>query len=472
MLANRVREYTATVGTGDVALMGAMAGYVRFADGFAVGESLLYVIEDGDNYEIGTGTLAASDMLARTQVAETLVAGVLVRQGAAPIALSGNATISCAATAEYLAELGEKVDLISEKTLGAGVTVEGVLMRNSDLLTSGGISLESELNIIHGALRMGGSTVIDNNRNFLGGRVFAVDGNIVSPAIASQASPGSGLYFPFLDAMSVALGGFERWQFSLNELVGINGKTIRRGIGNGELFLSGGDASNTGGNLVLYGGTHATNAGDIVVRSGSTNILVWDESAAIWNFHANNVNGVKSVVRGMDSAFLTMSGGSNTNLGANLLLYGEASNSLVFRINTNTVLGYTDSFGIWNFADKAIDHLSELHMSQGIVCNNTSTDSLVISGSDSRGTGGNAIFYGANHASKANDIELRQGTAVCMHYDCSLGLFDFQNNKLAVGGTVQFGGLPEFADNDAAGAGGLVPGDLYRTSAGVLMTKI
>lgn len=80
MLANRVREYSTTIGTGDITLSGALAGHVPFADAFSVGENVIYVVEDGDDYEIGTGTLVAAGTLERTTVEETLVAGTLINR--------------------------------------------------------------------------------------------------------------------------------------------------------------------------------------------------------------------------------------------------------------------------------------------------------------------------------------------------------------------------------------------------------
>jgi len=133
MLANRVREYTVTTGTGDIALGGAMAGHIRFGDAFAVGEAVIYVIEDGDNYEIGTGTYGALNALARTSVSETLQAGVLTRTGALPITLSGQARIYCAATAEFLLSPTEAADIITEVTPAAGVTVDGVLLKDGSI---------------------------------------------------------------------------------------------------------------------------------------------------------------------------------------------------------------------------------------------------------------------------------------------------------------------------------------------------
>jgi len=138
MLANRVREFSITVGTGDITLGGAIAGHVRFSDAFAVGESVIYVVEDGDNYEIGTGTYGAGNMLVRASISETLEAGVLTRTGALPIALTGQAKIYSAVTAEFLLDPTETADVITEATAGAGVTVDDVLLKDGTVTAGAG----------------------------------------------------------------------------------------------------------------------------------------------------------------------------------------------------------------------------------------------------------------------------------------------------------------------------------------------
>lgn len=131
MLANRVRELTTTTGTGDLTLAGALAGHIRFADAFSAGDAVTYVIEDGDNYEIGNGIFTLAGQVERTEVLETLVDGTYTGGGgASPIALSGNARVFCAATSQFLLSATEEADLIREATVDAGVTVDGVLIKD------------------------------------------------------------------------------------------------------------------------------------------------------------------------------------------------------------------------------------------------------------------------------------------------------------------------------------------------------
>jgi hypothetical protein len=95
MLANGIKETTATTGTGTVTLV-AVTGYARFSGGFAVGLPGSYAIRDGNNWEWGVGTVGAGNTLARTTITATLVGGTYIGSGATAITLaSGAADVIC-----------------------------------------------------------------------------------------------------------------------------------------------------------------------------------------------------------------------------------------------------------------------------------------------------------------------------------------------------------------------------------------
>lgn len=94
VLANRVKVATATTGTGSTLTLGTVQdGYQSFSSaGISNGDSVRYTIEDGNEFEIGLGTLSGGTTLSRT-VDESSNSGNR-------ISLSGSAIVFITAAAD------------------------------------------------------------------------------------------------------------------------------------------------------------------------------------------------------------------------------------------------------------------------------------------------------------------------------------------------------------------------------------
>ena len=94
VLVNRAKMGTATTGTGTITLGSAETGYQSFADaGVTNGQVVRYVIEDGSDWEIGSGTYTASGTTLSRTVSESSNAD-------AALNLTGSAVVYVSAAAE------------------------------------------------------------------------------------------------------------------------------------------------------------------------------------------------------------------------------------------------------------------------------------------------------------------------------------------------------------------------------------
>lgn len=92
---NRARVVTATTGTGAISLGAAVASYQDFAAaGIGDGDTVPYVIEDGNNWEIGTGVYTAGTSQLTRVVTESSNSDLEIN-------LSGSATVYIDVPASY-----------------------------------------------------------------------------------------------------------------------------------------------------------------------------------------------------------------------------------------------------------------------------------------------------------------------------------------------------------------------------------
>ena len=120
-LANRAKMTTATTGTGTITLGSAADGYQTFAAaGISNGDTVRYTIEDGNNWEIGTGTYTATGTTLTRSVTESSNSGSAIN-------LSGDAVVFLTLAAQ---------DLSPTVTLIGAVTGSGTLTDLGDVSIS------------------------------------------------------------------------------------------------------------------------------------------------------------------------------------------------------------------------------------------------------------------------------------------------------------------------------------------------
>ena len=94
VLANRVKVATATTGTSSPLTLGsAESGYQTFSDGgVSDGDTVRYLIEEGSNFEIGTGVFNSSaNSLTRTVSESSNSNNAITLAGAAKVMITATA---------------------------------------------------------------------------------------------------------------------------------------------------------------------------------------------------------------------------------------------------------------------------------------------------------------------------------------------------------------------------------------------
>ena len=139
-LVNRAKMATATTGTGTITLGAASDGFQTFAGaGIVDGDLVRYVIEEGDNFEIGTGTYTASGTTLTRNPSESSAAG-------AAITLAGEALVFLTAANADISPTGGGTNRVFYENDQA-VTTDYTIPATKNAMTTGPIEVASGVTV-------------------------------------------------------------------------------------------------------------------------------------------------------------------------------------------------------------------------------------------------------------------------------------------------------------------------------------
>jgi len=204
-LVNRAKVATASTGTGTIELGAAESGYRTFAAaGVADADIVRYVIEDGTDWEIGTGTYTATGTTLSRTLGESSTGSLL--------ALTGSAVVYVAATAADLAPVPELYAENPSSPTAPSATGTNAVAIGSGSIATGAKSLAfsnsraAGLDSFAAAIRSNLSTFGAKTSGSVAIGNRATSGSAYSVAIGNTATTSTGLYATAIGAASTTAG--------------------------------------------------------------------------------------------------------------------------------------------------------------------------------------------------------------------------------------------------------------------------
>jgi len=172
-----IKETTSTTGTVLNVTLTAVTGFGRFSDAAIPGEPVYYAIRNGDNSELGIGTVKTGNTIDRTTPLVTLVAGVYDSTAPTRISLLGASEVAIAPSAKALMDAANTLPLggNSSKNFVATGTIASAGLSVA-LNVDGTVSVVG----LSGAASVGTSTVFESaNAIYLSAVYVPTDNKVV-----------------------------------------------------------------------------------------------------------------------------------------------------------------------------------------------------------------------------------------------------------------------------------------------------
>ena len=291
-LVNRAKMSTSTTGTGTITLGSAETGYQSFADaGVADGDVVRYVIEDGDDWEIGSGTYTASGTTLTRTVDES-------SNSDAALNLTGSAVVFITAAAEDI-----PAQLIKENRTGSySYTAPSATGDNAVAIGSGATASGTNHSIAVGlnatasspsAMAFGSEAVAADTRDVAIGKSRAGQQDSFAAIIENNTST-----YGTLANDSIAMGSTAKASGLRSVAIG------RSNVASGDYSLSIGGVSNTAS------GAYSAVIGDSSTAS-HTNAIVLGDTASSSAINQITLGSTSDTVRISSAYTLPTSDGTN-----------------------------------------------------------------------------------------------------------------------------------------------------------------
>lgn len=363
VLKDRVKENGTVIGTGNVTLVGAPAGYQTFDDALPSGANVYYCIADqtGSNWEVGYGTFTSPATLSRDSVLSSSNAGSLVSF------TSGNKDVFITYPAEkaiYEEFTGETlIDGGPITVLGANVTSPPTFQAELGKFV-GNVDLFAQIYNINQNDGANASADLVVYNNLSNGVTFFADAGINSENYSSADypifTPNSAYYFSYGDGgantstlflgsgdgdVRVFAGGLE----TNNTVVTFGTNRSATFTGNVSLpgTFSANGAATFGNTVVIEGGAYSNAANITALNQLTTKAYVDNATAAGLHIHEP----VLVATTGNLVAIYAQPNGASNGIGATLTNNATQETIVVDNVTlsaNNRVLVYQQSNAVQN----------------------------------------------------------------------------------------------------------------------------